>query len=580
MLNFNLYKLAFIPALLAAVVGAFSLAGIPAPLSVGATTQVFDGDGAVLSARKLIRLAPNRFPGSEGDAAAAAYVRERFKQISAGTVATQQFEGPGDTGPLENVLITLPGTSDRTIAILAGRDSDRVPGAASSAAATALLIELAGELGGSNHDATLVFASVDGATVGSAGTRRLIDGLPGDASIDAAINLSQPGPRARRQPLLVASSAGTESPSAQLVETAAALLATEGRQGSNREGTLGDLARLAFPTGLGEQATLIADGIDAVTLTSAGEAPIPAAADGEDDLGKESIADVGRTAIALIGAIDKSASLNHGPGSYINFAGNLVPGWTLALLALALLAPALALATEETARQSRRSGGLSTLVGWTARVALPPFATLVAIYGLATVGLIPSPPFPFDPGAIRVGVTELIALLFLASLLIGVSYIERIWRLPRGCPRQAVAASSGVLGVAACLIAWLANPYLALLLTPIAHVWIASCRRERSTRSTAVLAVAAALPVLVALIEIASALDWGISAPWQIVLLVADGQIGLVAALALALCWSSLSAALFASRLSPAPPARTRPSANRASSLHRAAVRPSIGHRG
>ncbi len=579
MLDFRLYRLAFIPAVLAAVIGAFSLAGIPPALRIDVTTQVFDDDSALTTTHQLIRAAPDRAPGSAGDSAAARFVQERFQAISSGTVATQKFDGP-DGDSLENVLITLPGSSDRTIVLLAGRDSDRVPAAASSAAATALLVELAAELGGSDHAATLVLASVDGTTQGSVGTRELIDGLADGDQVDAAIVISQPGARERTQPLLVTSSTGTRSTSAQLVETASQLLASSGAEPTTREGALGDLARLAFPTGLGEQAPLIADGIDAVALTSAGEPPLPASRDTEDQLGKESLAGIGRTAIALVSAIDRSPSLEHGPTSYIRFAGNLVPGWTLALLALALLAPPIALGAGELARQSRRRGGLAPLGSWVARLALPPLAALIAIYALALVGILPSPPFPFDPRSLHVGGSELLALAFLAALTLGIGFLERIWRPPAGCPRQAVAAVGGTLGILACLLAWLANPYLALLLAPVPHIWIASCRRERSGLFTLVISALCVLPVLAAVIEVASALNWGASAPWQLVVLVADGQVGLLVSLAFVLAWASPAASLVAARTRPAADASARRGAIPGQIRATATVEPPFWRRG
>ena len=325
-----------------------------------------------------------------------------------------------------------------------------------------------------------MIASVDGSTLGGAGTSELIDELPGGDSLDAAIVLSQPGAANPKQPLLVSSSAGTESASAQLVETAAALLATAGDSPTSREGALGGLARLAFPTGLGEQAPLIADGVDSVALSSAGESPLPADDDQEADLGPDSIALIGRTAIALVGAVDQSGGMpDHGPGTYVNFAGNLIPGWSLALLALVLLLPPAAVAAEELARQSRRRAGLGPIAVWMARCALPPLAGLLAIYALALVGLIPSPPFPFDPGAYGIGGSEVLALAFLLALIGGVAFFERIWRVPPGAGRQPLAAIGGGVAVIACLIAWAQNPYLALLLAPLAHVWVGACRRPR-----------------------------------------------------------------------------------------------------
>jgi hypothetical protein len=575
MIDFRLYRLAFIPALLAAVIGAFSLAPIPSPLTVGATTQVFDLDGATSATRKLIREAPDRLPGSDGDRAAGAYVKERFQALGDGKVTSQTFDGPGNSGTLENVVLGLPGTTNRTVLLLAGRDSQHQPAAASSAAATGLLIEIAGELTGSDHAANLVIASVDGSTLGGAGTKQLIDGLPDGETIDAAIVLSQPGSAALAQPFLVSSSASTDSASAQLAETAAALLGKEGDIASTREGALGGLARLAFPSGLGEQAPLIARGIDAIALSSAGEAPLPAGADQEDDLGTDSIAAIGRTAIALVGAVDQaSRSPDHGPGTYVYFAGNLVPGWSLALLALTLLIPPLAVAATELARQSRRRGGLAPIAIWAARCVLPPLAALVAIYGLALVGIIPSPPFPFDPGVYGVGGSELLAIAFLLALIAAVGYFERIWRRPPGAGRQPLAATAGVLGVLACLVAWAGNPYLALLLAPLSHVWIAACRRPRGGAFTLLVAIICTIPLLAAIASVGSALDWGSSAPWQLVLLFSDGQIGLLAGLSFVLMAGALAACCVALRSDPLQIARRRPPGEAASSEAQPSVKP------
>ena len=39
------------------------------------------------------------------------------------------------------------------------------------------------------------------------------------------------------------------------------------------------------------------------------------------------------------------------------------------------------------------------------------------------------------------------------------------------------ASSLGLIAAFAVLLAWLANPYLALLLVPVAHVWLLDARR-------------------------------------------------------------------------------------------------------
>ena len=101
------------------------------------------------------------------------------------------------------------------------------------------------------------------------------------------------------------------------------------------ESAFTQLARLAIPSGLGEQAPLIAEGIDAVAISSAGERPLAAADDQLDDLGPESIDAFGRAIQSAIGAVDVAvAEPSTGPSAHIEVGRNLVPGWALAALAL------------------------------------------------------------------------------------------------------------------------------------------------------------------------------------------------------------------------------------------------------
>ena len=119
----------------------------------------------------------------------------RFGDIPAGAVSEQTFDATdrdGDEVSLRNVLLTLPGDADRTIVIVAPRDSANAPGAASSAAATGILIELANAFRVS-HEQTYVLASVSGSSAGAAGVQALIDELPERDSIEAVIVVSQPG---------------------------------------------------------------------------------------------------------------------------------------------------------------------------------------------------------------------------------------------------------------------------------------------------------------------------------------------------------------------------------------------------
>ena len=92
---------------------------------------------------------------------------------------------------------------------------------------------------------------------------------------------------------------------------------------------------------------------------------------------------------------------------------------------------------------------------------------------------------------------------------------------------MASGAAAGLAAVAACVVVWLANPYLALLLVPLVHLVAVLGTRGRRPAALAlpVLAVAA-LPLVAALVYVASELDWGASTPLQLAALMAGGGIG------------------------------------------------------
>ena len=181
---------------------------MPGAAGTPARTAAFDGATAEATAREIVESAPEREPGSDGDAAAADLVAERFAEIGAGTVAEQDFESSFEGGDvtLRNVVLTLPGESERTVLVVAAaRLGPRPDGAASSAAATAVLLELASYLGSSEHTKTIVLVSTDGASEGAAGRPRVAREAAEPEPIDAVVAI---GPAAASaDPAAVRSSA-------------------------------------------------------------------------------------------------------------------------------------------------------------------------------------------------------------------------------------------------------------------------------------------------------------------------------------------------------------------------------------
>src|SRR4051812_49952165 len=84
----RLYRAAFVPALIATILAMFSLEARPPALPQGLAADVlFDGNIAAASARAIASAAPDRRPGTPGDAATAGR--------GAGTPAARGFLGGG-----------------------------------------------------------------------------------------------------------------------------------------------------------------------------------------------------------------------------------------------------------------------------------------------------------------------------------------------------------------------------------------------------------------------------------------------------------------------------------------------------
>jgi len=557
-IDFRIYRAGFLPALVALVVLLFALEAPPGPLPTVVAPAEFDQTAAMQYVRQIVAAAPERAPGSAGDAATAALVEKQFKRISEGQVAEQSFSSGfnGHSVDLRNVILTLPGDTPRSVVVIAGRDSASGPGAASSAAATAALLELVNEVRSSGHTKTLVFVSTDGASDGAQGARQFIEHYPLRDQVDGAIVLSQPGSASPRQPYLLDSSDGPQSANSQLAATASRALIDQAQHAPAGEGLFGELARLALPTGLGEQAVLIADGVPAVGLSSAGERPLRPADDQLENVSATTLGGFGRAALLLAATLDAAPSPpEQGPDTYVTMAGNLVPGWTLSLLGLALILPA-ALAALDGILRTRRSGArIGPALAWSASRSMPLFAALLLLYFMATVGIVAQPDFPFDPNRFGVGAGQAIAMTFLLGVAAAGYYAIRCWRVPASIPLLAAAPALAAVSVLGALLAWLVNPYLALLLVPIPHVWLLCARRSGPLPWPAVLlgAVISLIPIWATLADVAGRLDLGAAAPWQLLLMVDDGQIGFGTMLSLCLLVGSLVGIVAVAARGPEP---------------------------
>lgn len=545
------------------VVLAFSLDGVPAPL-VPAGTLEFDAAGAAKSTRDVLALGDTRKPGSPEDDAVADLVAERFSSVVAGTVGEQSVEASvdGEDVELRNVLLTLPGDSDHAIVVLAGRDSREGEGAPSSAAATGVLLELVDGLSArADPNRTLILASTSGASAEGQGARELVAGLPDRTIIDGVVVISQPGYSEPFEPHVVTSGAGS-APPAGLARTAEDVLRERAMLSPGRPGPLEQIARYGIPAAAGEQAGLIADGLDAIALSSAGELPLPASETDREHLETATLERFGPTLLALVSALDAAPRPpSGGPGDYLWVGDNLVPGWSVGLLVISLLVPPAALAASLLGRARTRGTSLGRAMGWAFEWWLPALVACLAIYALSLVGVIPASGVPYDPARFELGAAEAVVLVLVAALAAWLWWVLRLRRPPASLKPAAIGGAAGVAAVTACVLVWIANPYLALVLLPLVHVIAVFGADDRRPAKLAIpVLLIAALPLAASLVYVSSVLDWGASAPWQLAVLIAGGGIPPIQALGAAFALASVAAialSAFATAGSPRTPART-----------------------
>ena len=536
----RIYRAALIPAVAAFVVLMFSFEPIPNALPEPVSTPAFDGSEAARTTRSIVSLAPERTPGSAGDDAVADLVRERFSAIEGGQVSEQTFESSfeGEDVTLRNVVLTLPGSSSRTILIVAARDSAEGTGATTSAAATATLLGLADDLGRSRRSKTMIFASTSGSSIGAEGAERLIDGLPVPGAIDEAIVISQPAVPESDAPFVISSGADPDTASAQLVLTARAIAAAAFGIRDPAPGAWVSLSRLAFPAGIGEQVAIDRAGTEAIAISADGERPPSTSEAGAEGVSSETLGATGTALVDLIVTLDEGPRTDAGPEDQVRVGDNLVPGWTLTVLALALLIAPILTAGDTWLREHRSDWRTRRTVFWAIERALIPLAGLLLAYALGLVGLVPDPPFPFDPGLESPGASGLIAFAAIAAGVVLAALLVRPMRTPLDIEPQTLAAAAGILTGLSVLGIWVLNPYLALLLAPTAHVWLLAARSSGPPRIPVIATAAAAslLPALIGFVTASAQLDLGPEAFWYLLLLVEDGQVGLV----LCLLWCGL----------------------------------------
>ena len=544
----RIYRAAFLPAIAAFIAMMFSLQAVPPPLQGPISTPTFEGGKAARAAREIVAAAPLRTPGSADDRRVAEMVRERFGSIEGAMTAVQRVDSSfqGNDVSSDNVVLTLPGQSEEVLLVVAARDSAEGVGATTSAAATATLLELAEDLGGTRHQRTIVLASVSDTGEGSDSTSELIDRLPAPDGITAAIAIERPGARGQLAPFVIPGRSGPHSTSAQLIDSAASIASTQFGEKALGENAWRSFSHLAVPFGSGLATALDAQGVESVSISAAGLRDPTAEQDVVEKISGATLGRAGSTVLDLLLTLDTTERKpRSGPESYVRLGDNLLPGWTLSILAIAIILPSLLAAADLAVRDRRRDPRTARrALPWTLERILVPFGGLMAVYGMALVGLLPDPSFPFDPGDYPAGTRAAVAFTVIALVIALLWLLIRPLRTPLDSEPQGLAANGGVLCALSVIGIWLFNPFMALLLAPVTHLWLLPARESSTPRRIVVAAVGlvALIPFAATLIEAGGALELGLSAPWQVLLLIVNGHFSpLLAAL-----WCGLFGGLLA----------------------------------
>ena len=558
MLNGRLYRVAFVPILLALAIAAFSLTARPPALTSTLAPDAFEGERAFAEVQSLAAKYPNRRPGSAGDRALVQHILATFAGLggTAGggfSVHITSFEGQTIDGErsLTTVIAQRPGSTNASpIVILAHRDAAQ-RGSAAELSGTAALLELARVFAARETKRAIVLVSSSGGSGGDAGAANLVADLHGP--VDAAIVLGDLASSHISRPFVVPYSDGFGSAPLQLQRTLADAITREAGLAPGGPSVVGQLAHLAVPFAAGEQGVLGEHGLPAVLVQASSEGgPSPRAA-----VSPGRLEGFGRAVLSAVGALDASADVSSAKQTGLLLQRKTLPAWALRLLVATLLLGPVLLAADGLARLRRRRMPVGRWTLWTLSCSLPFLGCALFAYLLGLVGIVPAPRVPVTPEAMPFDLTAaavviVVALVFALAWMLWGALVRRMrWGVHpnpeiAGLPMLLVA-----LGV--CIIAWIGDPYTALLMVPALHLWlllVAPELRPRRGGSLALLALGLApLFLLVAFYTRELGLGPG-GVAWTGVLLLTGGHVGLGGAI----LWSlALGCAVVAAMLALSP---------------------------
>jgi Peptidase family M28 len=555
-LDLRVYRAAFLPALIAVFIAAFSLADRPAPVASPLAADAFSAERAYggrtplkNSLLELARSYPDRAPGSADDAALADRVAD--------TLAVRDRTGRPAfrvsrlrDGGIETVVGVRPGLSSRRIVVVSHRDALSRPGLA-DLSGTAVMLELARLFRARELRKTLVLVSTSGATQGFTGARAWAERESG-APVDGVLVLGDLAGARPARPWVVPWSLGPDAAPLGLQRTVeAAVRGQAGPPGGSR--ALSQWIRRALPFTVSEQGVVADASLPAVLLGVTGERG-PAAGEA---VRRSVMARFGRSLLRAVSALDAAGSTAEGAGAFadgpkgIVTLRNVLPDWAVRLLVGTLLLPALLTALDGFFRVRRRRLAVRPWLAWLGATGLPVVLAWLWMRALGLTGALDPPDAPVLPlpPFERAGWLTLGSILVVLGLgWFGVRALVLARAGERGSPvAGSLAAAAGALLCTLAALVWLVNPYAAALLLPAAHLWLfaaAPGTRLRGWAGAAVVAAGLAPFAVVALYySLALALN-PLELGWMALLSAASGQLSLAVAIVAAALLACLAGLL------------------------------------
>jgi Peptidase family M28 len=538
-LDVRVYRAAFLPALIALFVAAFSLGDRPAPAVSPLAADAFDGQRAFggdaplrNSLQELAQSFPNRTTGSADDAALA-------DRVAATLSTPDRTRRPAfrvtrrRSGDAQTVIGVRPGLSSRQIVVVSHRDAYGKPGRA-ELSGTAVMLELARLFRARELRKTLVLVSTSGAHEGYTGARAWAREAAG-GPIDAVIVLGDLAGGKSERPWVVPWSLGSGAAPLALQRTVENAVRTEGGgPGSSR--AIAQWIRRAVPFTVSEQGVIADSSLPAVMIGVSGERG-PGA---EEQVSRARLDRFGRSVLRAVSAIDAKGdqpAFAGGPEGIVTMR-NVLPDWAVRLLVGTLLLPAFLTALDGFFRVRRRRLAVRPWMLWLAGTGLPVVMGWIWLRAMGITGALDPPdapvlePMPFHRG-------EAFAVVSLALVLaigwLGVRRLILARAGERGNPMAgSLGAATGAVLVSLAVLVWLVNPYAAALMLPAAHVWLfaaAPTTRLRGWAGGAAVAVGLA-PFAVVLLYYARALGLNpLEEAWMATLSAASGQLSLAVAI-------------------------------------------------